>query len=61
MGMVQDLRLQTRADLLSDLSLSRFDFEVASGQFRFSAKGAVSGEFSVHTETAGLRGRSKPP
>jgi len=54
MGMVQDLRLQTRADLLSDLSLKRFDFEVASGQFRFSANGTVSGEsLSVHTETAG--------
>ncbi|MGE5256809.1 MAG: transglutaminase-like domain-containing protein [Hyphomicrobiales bacterium] len=54
MGMVQDLHLQTRADLLTDLSLNRFDFEVASGQFRFSAKGTVSGEsLSVYTETAG--------
>jgi hypothetical protein len=54
MGMVQDLHLRTRADLLSDLSLDRFDFEIGSGQFRFSAQGAVSGGLlSVHVETAG--------
>jgi hypothetical protein len=54
MGMVQDLHLRTRADLLSDFSLRQFDFEVGSGQFRFSAQGAVSGGLlSVHTETAG--------
>jgi hypothetical protein len=54
MGMVQDLRMNTRADLLADLSLERFDFEVASGQFRFAAKGATSGKtLSVQTETAG--------
>jgi hypothetical protein len=58
MGMVQDLHLQTRADLLSDLSLDRFDFEIASGPFRFSAQGRVAGDvLSVHTETAGA-GRS---
>lgn len=56
MGMVQDLSLQTRADLLADLSLERFDFEIASGQFRFAAKGAVSGEtLRVRTEAAGDR------
>jgi hypothetical protein len=54
MGMIQDLHLRTRADLLSDLSLERFDFEVASGRFRFSALGAVAGSLlTVHTETAG--------
>jgi len=54
MGMVQDLHLRTRADLLSDLSLDRFDFEVASGQFRFSAQGTVAGDvLTMHTETAG--------
>jgi len=56
MGMIQDLHLHTRADLLADLSLERFDFEVASGQFRFRAKGATSGEtLSVQTEAAGDR------
>jgi len=56
MGMVQDLNLQTRADLLADLSLERFDFEIASGQFRFAAKGAVSGEMlRVQTEAGGGR------
>ena len=39
MGMVQELRLRTRATLLADLSLERFDFEVASGRFRFTAQG----------------------
>ena len=52
MGMVQDLT-RTRADLLADLSLENFDFEIASGQFRFAAE-AVSGEMlRVQTEAAG--------
>jgi hypothetical protein len=56
MGMVQDLSLHTRAELLADLSLERFDFEVASGQFRFAAQGAMSGEtLGVQTATAGVR------
>jgi hypothetical protein len=54
MGMIQDLHLRTRAELLSDLSLDRFDFEIASGPFRFAAQGRVAGDvLSVRTETAG--------
>jgi hypothetical protein len=56
LGMVQGLRLHTRAALLSDLSVERFDFEIASGQFRFRAHGARDGGLlRVVTETAGAR------
>jgi hypothetical protein len=62
MGMVQDLHLRTRADLLSDLSLDRFDFEVASGQFRFSAQGKVAGDvLRVDTETTGAGRNAEIP
>jgi hypothetical protein len=56
MGMVQDLRLRTRADLHPDLSLHRFEFDIRSGRFRFSAQGSASGDaLRIHTETAGHR------
>jgi len=56
MGMVQDIRLRTRADLLPDLSLDRFEFDIGSGRFRFSARGeTASGVLSIHTETSGSR------
>ncbi len=56
MGMVQSIALRTRADLLSDLSLDRFEFDLRSGGFRFSAQGAASGEvLRILTETAGHR------
>jgi Transglutaminase-like superfamily len=54
MGMIQDIRLRTRADLYPDLSLHRFEFNIRSGSFRFSAQGSASGDvLSIHTETAG--------
>ncbi len=54
MGLVQEINLHTRADLLPDMSLQGFEFEITSGRFQFSAKGTVSGEtLTVHSEAAG--------
>ncbi|HSO62217.1 MAG TPA: transglutaminase-like domain-containing protein [Desulfobacterales bacterium] len=54
MGMIQDLRLQTRSRLNRNLALERFEFGIASGRFRFSAQGEASGGvLSVRTEAAG--------
>lgn len=54
MGMVQSIALRTRADLHSDLSLDRFEFDLRSGGFQFSAQGAAAGEvLRILTETAG--------
>jgi hypothetical protein len=62
MGMAQELRLQTRARLLADLSLERLEFELASGPFRFRAEAEVAGDtLTVHTETAGARRRVELP
>ena len=62
MGMAQELRLQTRARLLADLSLERLEFELASGPFRFRAEAEVAGDtLTVHTETAGVRRRVDLP
>jgi len=56
MGMVQDIDLHTRADLLPDLSLDRFEFDIRSGGFQFSAQGAAVGDvLRIHTETVGHR------
>jgi len=54
MGMIQDLRLQTRSRLNRNLGLERFEFGIESGRFRFSAQGEASGGvLSVRTEAAG--------
>jgi len=56
MGMVQEIGLRTRADLLPDLSLHRFEFDIRSGAFQFSAQGATAGDvLRLLTETAGHR------
>jgi len=57
MGLVQDIRLETRGRLNDDYSLSSFDFEIESGRFHFSAKGAVSGHtLSIKTGSSGSFG-----
>lgn len=62
MGMLQDLRLRTRADLSADLALERFEFDLQSGSFRFSAQGTVSGDgLGILTETAGHRRHADIP
>jgi hypothetical protein len=56
MGVIQDLRMRTRADLHADLSLDRFEFDLRSGVFRFQAEGAAAGDvLRILTETAGHR------
>jgi hypothetical protein len=57
MGLVQDIRLETRGGLNDDYSLSSFDFEIGSGRFHFSAKGAVSDHtLSIQTGSSGSTG-----
>jgi hypothetical protein len=62
MGMLQDIRLRTRADLFFDLSLERFEFDIQSGSFRFSARGATAGGvLGIFTETAGQGRQGEVP
>jgi len=57
MGLVQDIRLETRGRLNDDYSLSSFDFEIGSGRFHFSAKGAVTDHtLSIKTGSSGSSG-----
>ncbi|MBI9083003.1 MAG: transglutaminase domain-containing protein [Desulfobacterales bacterium] len=49
MGMVQDLSIETRATLNSDLSLKGFDFSLTSSLFSFQASGQVEGDALVVT------------
>ena len=43
LGMVQDIRFRTIADLLIDFTLSTFNFDLQSSLFRFKARGGVTG------------------
>jgi hypothetical protein len=62
MGMVQDLRLRTRADLRPDLSLERFEFDIGSGRFRSAARGeTVGGVLSIHSDASGSRRNIEVP
>jgi hypothetical protein len=54
MGMIQDINLDTQANLNSDFTLRTFDFGISSGRFEFKAKGKVSGEIlSIYTQDSG--------
>lgn len=44
MGMVQDLSIETRASLNTDLSMKGFDFALTSSLFAFQASGQVTGD-----------------
>jgi transglutaminase-like putative cysteine protease len=62
MGLVQDIHLQTRGRLNSDLTLDDFDFEINSGRFRFTVRGAVSGAaLSIETTNGQDRRRFNVP
>jgi len=62
MGMVQELRLNSRFRLNRELMLEQFEFGIASGRFRFSARGRVIGDLlSVDTDSGGGRGRIEIP
>ncbi|MGB5986388.1 MAG: transglutaminase domain-containing protein [Desulfobacterales bacterium] len=43
LGTLQEVRMTTRAGLAADYSLKDFDFNLASGAFRFQSAGQVSG------------------
>ena len=67
MGLVQDVRLWTSAELFRDLTLSSFVFSMYSGPFDFKAEGHVFGKrLHIRTESAGevggvkIRLREKP-
>jgi hypothetical protein len=52
MGLIQDISLKVGGRLNNDFSLSSFDFEIASGRFRFTAEGAVSNNLlSIKTQS----------
>ena len=51
MGMIQDIRLETRGRLEADFSLKDFDFIINSGRFIFSVSGSVGGDI-LHIQSA---------
>ena len=54
MGMVQNIHVETRGQLLEDFSLQAVQFRIHSGRFSFSARGKVeNGVLDLHTESAG--------
>ena len=54
MGMIQEINLNTQANLNPDFTLRAFDFGISSGRFEFKAKGRVNGEtISIYTEDSG--------
>ena len=56
MGMVQDIHLKTNGRLNADFTLADLDFEIDSGRFSFTVKGAVSGDrLNIETASAGDR------
>ena len=62
MGMVQELRLNSRFLLNRELALEQFEFGIASDRFRFSALGRVAGDvLTVETDSGGGRGRIDIP
>jgi hypothetical protein len=54
MGMIQDISLNTKSRLNPDFTLQELNFEISSGRFRFSVRGAVDGNtLRLTTESAG--------
>jgi hypothetical protein len=54
MGMIQDISLNTKSRLNTDFTLQELDYEISSGRFRFSVRGAVDGNIlRLTTESAG--------
>jgi hypothetical protein len=43
MGVVQDMRMKTESDLLADMTLSSFNFDLQSHLFRFVVRGVIKG------------------
>jgi hypothetical protein len=54
MGMIQDIKLNTKSRLNADFTLQELDFEISSGRFHFAVQGKVIGNrLHVATESAG--------
>ena len=54
MGMVQDIKLNTKSRLNVDFTLQELDFDISSGRFNFNVQGKVVGNtLQVTTESAG--------
>lgn len=54
MGIVQPLTVRTVAELMPDRTLSRFQFDLGSSLFRFTARGTVAGKsLTVHIGSPG--------
>jgi len=62
MGMIQEINLDTKANLNPDFTLRTFDFTISSGRFEFNATGKIDGEkLSVYTEDSGKRRKIEIP
>ncbi len=60
MGMVQNIHVETRGQLLEDFSLQAVQFRIRSGRFSFSAHGKVEkGVLDITTESAGSKSNYK--
>ena len=54
MGMVQNIHVETRGQLLPDFSMQALQFQITSGRFSFSARGTVENRvLHLTTESAG--------
>lgn len=54
MGMIQDIKLNTKSRLNADFTLQELDFDISSGLFHFAVRGVVAGNIlHVTTESAG--------
>jgi hypothetical protein len=62
MGMIQEINLDTEANLNPDFTLRTFDFSISSGRFEFKATGRVAGErLSIYTEDSGNKRKIEVP
>ncbi len=59
MGMAQDLRMRTTADLNPDFSIAAFDFSLGSGLFSFQAIGRIRKDLILEVETVAADTRNR--
>ena len=56
MGMIQDIRLNTKSRLNPDFTLADFTFKISSGRFQFAVQGSLADNvIRIQTESAGSR------
>lgn len=62
LGLVQDMRMETRVNLDRNLGVSAFRFQVDSGRFRLAMQGRIlDGRLSLETENGGAPHRQQIP